>query len=45
MSDPCDPGGRLGPYLDYGQPDVRNLAMCCVRYDLFVNIKFNIIIN
>jgi len=31
ISDPCDPGGRIGPYLDYGQPDIRNLAVFCSR--------------
>jgi len=31
ISDPCDPGGRLGPYLENGSPDLRNLAVYSIR--------------
>mmetsp|Transcript_14184 Transcript_14184/g.36229 ORF Transcript_14184/g.36229 Transcript_14184/m.36229 type:complete len:855 (-) Transcript_14184:59-2623(-) len=27
--DPCDPGGRIGPYHDDGSADIRNLSVSC----------------
>jgi len=29
VNDPRDPGGRLGPHLDEGKPDLRNLNLFC----------------
>eukprot|EP01102_Stenamoeba_stenopodia_P000881 TRINITY_DN10817_c0_g1_i3.p1 TRINITY_DN10817_c0_g1~~TRINITY_DN10817_c0_g1_i3.p1 ORF type:complete len:947 (-),score=208.52 TRINITY_DN10817_c0_g1_i3:107-2947(-) len=26
--DPCDPGGRLGPYIEDKNPDLRNMGLC-----------------
>jgi len=30
-NDASDPGGRLGPYDEYGQPDLRNIDCCVIE--------------
>lgn len=39
VNDPSDPGGRIGPYLENGKPDFRNLRICyrrCEKGDLII---------
>eukprot|EP01113_Clastostelium_recurvatum_P019328 TRINITY_DN2278_c1_g1_i3.p1 TRINITY_DN2278_c1_g1~~TRINITY_DN2278_c1_g1_i3.p1 ORF type:complete len:426 (-),score=78.94 TRINITY_DN2278_c1_g1_i3:30-1307(-) len=42
LSDLTDPGGRLGPYLGHGAPDLRNLRLCfspCEQNDLVMIVS------
>ena len=34
VNDPRDPGGRLGPYINDFDPDLRNLALACVSCEV-----------
>ena len=48
QKDARDPGGRLGPYLDHGNPDLRNLNLYCVGCedgDLIIIVSGNVNIN
>lgn len=42
LTNPSDPGGRLGPYLENGSPDLRNLKIYfveCVPNDLLILVS------
>jgi hypothetical protein len=36
VEDAKDPGGRIGPYIDDGDPDLRNLDLLYVEIIIFI---------